>query len=100
MKNRKMVMAVLAVVLIGWTSLFNVGAAEVQKVNINTASAGELTQLKGVGPSIAAKIIAYREKNGLFKMPEDLMQVRGIGPKIFTANQKLIVVQDSAPKKE
>ena len=99
MNNRKMVMAVLVAVLIGWLSVINVSAAEVQKVNINTASAGELTQLKGIGPVIAARIIAYREKNGAFKMPEDLMQVSGIGQKIFAANQELIVVQDPAPKK-
>ena len=69
-------------------------------MNINTASAGELTQLKGIGPGIAARIIAYREKSGAFKMPEDLMQVPGIGQKVFAANQELIVVQDPAPKKE
>lgn len=100
MNNRKMVMAVLAVVLIGWLSVINVYAAEVQKVNINTASAGELARLKGVGPAIAAKIIAYREKSGLFKMPEELMQVPGIGEKVFAANQEVIVVNDPEPKKE
>jgi len=100
MNNHKMVMAVLVAVLIGWLSVINVSAAEVQKVNINTASAGELTQLKGIGPGIAARIIAYREKSGLFKNPEDLMQVPGIGQKVFAANHKLIVVHDPQPKKE
>lgn len=49
-------------------------------VNINTASATELEQLSGVGPSTAKAIIAYREKNGGFKSVQDLLNVRGIGP--------------------
>jgi len=83
MFNRKMIVAVLLVVIVGLFSILNANAAEVQKININTASAEELAQLKGIGPSHAAKIVAYREKNGPFKMPEDLMQVSGIGQKTF-----------------
>jgi competence protein ComEA len=93
-----MVVAVLLVVFVGLISVLHVNAAEVQKVNINTASAEELAQLKGIGPSHASKIVAYREKNGPFKMPEDLMQVSGIGQKTFDTNQELIIVE--APKKK
>ena len=100
MNNRKMILIVLAAILIGWLSMVNAGAAEIQKVNINTAAAEELAQLNGVGPVIAARIIAYREKSGPFKMPEDLMQVRGIGQKVFAANQDLIVVRDPESKKK
>ena len=64
------------------------------------ARAGELAQLKGIGPSHAAKIVAYREKNGPFKMPEDLMQVSGVGQKTLEANRKIITVGDSKPKKK
>ena len=98
MLNRKMIVAVLLVVFVGLISMLNANAAEVQKININTASAEELAQLKGIGPSHAAKIVAYREKNGPFKMPEDLMQVSGIGQKTFDTNQELIIVE--APKKK
>jgi competence protein ComEA len=98
MLNRKMVVAVLLVVFVGLISVLHVNAAEVQKVNINTASAEELAQLKGIGPSHASKIVAYREKNGPFKMPEDLMQVSGIGQKTFDTNQELIIVEE--PKKK
>ena len=79
-------------------SALSVTAAEDQKININTASAEELAQLKGVGPGHAAKIVAYREKNGPFKTPEELMQVSGIGQKTFDNNRALIVVEE--PKKE
>jgi competence protein ComEA len=68
-------------------------AAEAQKININTATAEELVQLERVGPSYAEKIVAFREKNGPFKTPEDIMQVAGIGPKTFEANKDRIVVK-------
>ena len=93
-----MVVVILAV-FIGLIGALNVNAAEIQKININTASAEELAQLKGIGPSHAAKIVAYREKNGPFKMPEDLMQVSGIGQKTLEANQENIIVEDPEPKK-
>lgn len=51
-------------------------------VNLNTASAEELTSLKGVGPSTAAKIIEYRSKHK-FNTIEDVMNVKGIGEKTF-----------------
>ena len=52
-------------------------------VNINTADAGELTYLPRIGPALAERIIEYREENGDFEKPEDLMLVRGIGEKTF-----------------
>ena len=51
-------------------------------VNINTATAAELENLPGIGPSTAAKIIEYRRSNR-FNTIEDLMQVRGIGKAKF-----------------
>jgi competence protein ComEA len=50
-------------------------------VNVNTASAAELERLPGVGPSLAARIVEHREKNGAFKAVDDLLLVRGIGEK-------------------
>lgn len=49
-------------------------------VNINTATAAQLEQLPGVGPSTAAKIIAYRDKYSGFKTVDELINVSGIGP--------------------
>lgn len=51
------------------------------KVNINTASAEQLTVLPGVGPKLAARIVEYRQKAGSFKSVQELMNVRGIGEK-------------------
>jgi competence protein ComEA len=55
-------------------------AQEADKVNINTASAEELTQLKGVGHQYAERIVQYREEHGPFSTAEDMMKVPGIGP--------------------
>ena len=48
-------------------------------VNINTANATQLTQLPGIGPAIAQKIIDYRTANGPFTSVDDLTKVPGIG---------------------
>lgn len=48
-------------------------------VNLNTATQAELEAVKGIGPSKAKAIIAYREKNGGFKSVEELAKVKGFG---------------------
>lgn len=53
------------------------------RVNINTATAEELTSLPGIGKTRAQTIIDYRESNGLFSAPEDLMKVSGIGESTY-----------------
>jgi competence protein ComEA len=81
--------AVLALMLSG----ISVYAEDAAKININKASAEELTQLKGIGPSLAAKIIDYRDKNGPFKSPDDITKISGIGPKTYENNKDLIAVE-------
>ncbi len=57
--------------------------APAQTVNVNTATAQQLEGVPGIGPSMAQRIVTYREKNGPFKKLEDLMNVQGIGEKSF-----------------
>ncbi|MGM9580339.1 MAG: helix-hairpin-helix domain-containing protein [Anaerovibrio sp.] len=61
-------------------------------VNINTASADELTKLKGIGPAMAQRIVEYREENGMFQSPEDLQKVRGIGKAKFAKLKEQITL--------
>lgn len=61
-------------------------------VNINTASAGELTSLSGIGQSRADAIIEYRETNGTFKDISDIMKISGIKEGIFNKIKNKICV--------
>ena len=87
MQNFKRFVILGIVVLVSLIVVTGASAGEVAKIDINTASADELTRLTGVGPSHAAAIVAYREKNGPFKEPDDLMQVPRIGQKTFEKNK-------------
>jgi competence protein ComEA len=68
-------------------------AQEQVKININKATVDELCTLKRIGPSYAQRIVDYREQNGPFQKPEDIMQVKGIGLKTFKANKEIIVCE-------
>jgi competence protein ComEA len=61
-------------------------------VNVNQASADELARLPRVGPSLAGKILSHREKHGAFKRAEDLMEVSGIGEKMFATLKPYVSV--------
>lgn len=62
------------------------------KININTAGVGELLDLNGIGPQKAEAIITYREEQGPFEKPEDIVNVSGIGEKTFEKIQDQIIV--------
>lgn len=53
------------------------------KVNLNAADSPQLQSLSGIGPSMAQRIIDYRQEHGAFQRVEDLQKVRGIGAKTF-----------------
>lgn len=67
-------------------------AAASAPVNLNSASVAQLEALPGIGRATAERIVEYRQKNGAFKKPEDLMNVRGIGEKSFLKLKPLITV--------
>lgn len=61
-------------------------------VNINTADVEELKKLKGIGPAMAQRIVDYREANGSFQAPEDIMQVKGIGKAKYAKLKEQIAI--------
>ena len=78
------------------TSLLLSAAWAAQPVNVNTASAEEIAaNLKGIGPSKAQLIVAYREQNGAFMHVDELVKVKGIGLKTIDQNRGLILVENA-----
>jgi len=59
-------------------------------IPINTASKDDLCFIKGVGPSLAQKIIDYRETKGSFSSGKDLEKVSGIGAKKRQAIEEFV----------
>jgi competence protein ComEA len=78
------------------TLLLAAAAWAADPVNINSASAEEISQsLKGVGLSKAQAIVAYREANGSFLHADELVNVKGIGIRTVDQNRGLIQLDDA-----
>jgi competence ComEA-like helix-hairpin-helix protein len=63
-----------------------------QPVNLNTATALELQQVPGIGPSTADKILKVRKSYGQVKSVDDLRAIKGIGPKRMEKMRKYVTV--------
>ena len=67
-------------------------------VNINSADASTLArELDGIGPAKAQAIVEYRQKNGPFRSPEDLLKVDGIGEKVLEQNRGNLRLNGTGP---
>jgi competence protein ComEA len=63
-----------------------------RRVNINQASAAQLAYLPRIGAKAAARIVEYRKGHGPFSRPEELMEVKGIGEKLFLSLKPYIAL--------
>lgn len=63
------------------TLLFLFFSLAFSAVNINKANSAQLQTLSGIGPTKAAEIVKYRKTHGGFKTVDELVNVKGIGPK-------------------
>ncbi len=93
MRNLKSWISIIIMLALVFVWIPPLLAAGSDKININTASADELMNLKGIGEKKAKAIVEFRKANGLFKQPEDLINVPGIGPKTLEANIGRITVE-------
>lgn len=70
-----------------------ISSSNLLRININKANSEELQKINGVGPSLAEKIITYREENGKFRSVEDLKNVSGIGERKYEAIKEYITIK-------
>jgi competence protein ComEA len=77
-------LAVLGVCRIAAAETTTTDAPAAKKVNINQASAKEFANLPRIGTKQAERIVEYRKEHGSFARVEDLMEVKGVGEKLFT----------------
>src|SRR5262245_44535432 len=93
---------VVAVGLLCGLTLAPIGAAWASdgssRIDINTASAAELAQLPGIGPSKAQAIVEYRAKEP-FVRADDLRKVKGIGDKLYDSIKDQVTVGDAPSPK-
>jgi competence protein ComEA len=66
------------------------GSPPAQPVSLSTATVEQLDTLDGIGPTLAARIVQYREAHGGFRSIDELRQVSGIGDKRFAALRKAV----------
>lgn len=59
-------------------------------VSLNTATQSDFERLPGIGPATAKKIVDYRSQHGQFNSVDELMEVKGIGPKKMEAIRRLV----------
>ncbi len=101
MKNltvmKRLMMALLAASVI---ALATPSLGDTPPVNVNTASAAELTSVVGIGPSKAKAIVEHRDANGPFASVEDLQSVRGIGDKLLERLRPQVTVGEDNETKE
>lgn len=74
-------------------ALFLVGNVLAGLVNLNTATKEELQTLPGVGPAVAQRIVEYRTKFGPFKSVDELLEIKGIGPKKLEKIKPLVTLE-------
>ena len=83
--NRRDTRALIQGLIVG---LLPAATALAGPVNVNTADVATIAkELDGIGRAKAQAIVDYRQKNGPFRAPEDLLKVEGIGQKVLDMNR-------------
>ena len=93
MMHYKKFIAVFFAVFVIFAFISPVWSQDVERININEASAQELAKLQEVGPKYAVRIIEHRQKYGPFKLTEELMEIQGIGLGTYDKIKDQIIAQ-------
>lgn len=93
MNNRIRQFISTAAMCLALTALPASAAEPAEKIDINTATAEQLSELKGVGKSKANAIVAYRKEHGKFTDLNELKDVKGIGDSILESNRPLLTLE-------
>jgi competence protein ComEA len=73
-------------------SMLSGAVVAMDPVNVNTATAMELTKLVNIGPAKAEAIVAYREAHGPFRSLQELTRVTGVGERTVEINLERIIL--------
>jgi comEA protein len=65
-----------------------------KSVNINTSDKADIMTIPRIGPVTAERIILHREDHGLYNSVEELLNVKGIGPKTLEKIRTYIKIED------
>jgi competence ComEA-like helix-hairpin-helix protein len=102
-------LAILGICVVVWLSGFESGKIHIAKttepparalrylVDLNHAPQRELLQLPGIGPTLAERIVAYREQGEPFQNVADLENIRGIGVKKRESATPYVYIGDEVP---
>jgi competence protein ComEA len=96
----RILLAILALILASVPATFAKKKPPAHPININTAGATELQQVPGIGPSTAQKILDTRKSYGAFKSVDDLLAIKGIGPKKLEKMRKYLTIGKPPSKKQ
>lgn len=96
---KKQILTIMSLMILALSAASTMAASKAAFngiLNVNTASAEELTQLPGIGKSKAEAIVAYRQAHP-FKAVSELTEVKGIGQKLLEKIQSHVTVDGSNP---
>jgi len=104
MRNGKLrtvrALMVLLTVVFAATLLSGKKKPPLHPVNLNAASSAELQQVPGIGPATADKILQMRKSYGAFKSVDDLLAIKGLGPKKLEKMRKYLTVGKAPQNKK
>jgi len=83
----------LAFLLVAVTAHARVVHVYEGKLNVNTASAADLTRLPGIGEVIGFRIVKERERRGAFRETKELKEIKGISERVYEGIRKHVAIQ-------